>query len=1775
MPSTKKPSVSTVAPSLKVLNMRFKQIQSSFSDIWRFVETFQEDSSSIQIEIRLEEIDNLWEKLNDTLIEIQSHDDFDLDETYFERERVTFSEKYYHSKAFLMEKLKERTQLSDLSSTVRVNDSVMQPTLDHVRLPQIKLQTFNGNIEEWLSFRDLYMSLIHWKTDLPEVEKFHYLKGCLQGEPKALIDPIKITKTNYQIAWDLLLKRYNNSKLFRKRQVQGLFQLPSLTKESVSDLQVLLEGFERIVQTLDQIIQPEEYKDLLLVHLLSSRLDPATRRGWEESSAAKDQDVVQDLTEFLRRRVRVLESLPVKVVEPKVVQPQQVPRFKHSTRGSFSSFQSSGRACVACQADHPLFQCQAFQRMKIEDREGLLRSHSLCRNCFSRSHRAKECKSRYSCRHCKGRHHSLVCFRSDKEESRGSRFRKGTEESKPQEQQLVSAPQVTNLAATDLLSSNAAPQRSSQVLLATAVVILEDDYGNQYPARALLDSGSESNLLTERMSQRLKTTRERVEICVIGIGQAATKVKQRIHATVRSRVSEFSRAMSFLVLPKVTVNLPTTTVQTKGWRFPDGIQLADPSFSVSSEVDIVLGIESFFDFFHTGEKIDLGDQLPSLNHSVFGWVVCGGLPIPRQAIQVISNASITEDPLEAMMARFWSCEEVESTNILSPEEARCESLFSKTVKRESDGRYTVALPRNDSIIDRLGESQEIAMRRFLATERRLSRDENLRKQYEEFMEEYVHLGHMQKIVELKDESCQKLVIKRCFLPHHPVVKEASTTTKVRVVFDASCKTSSGVSLNDGLLNGPVIQDDLRSIILRCRTKQVMVVADIEKMFRQINIAEDDRPLQSILWRSSPKEEISIYELRTVTYGTKPAPFLATRTLQQLATDGKEVFPLAARAVLNDTYMDDVITGSDTVEEASELQVQLDALMSSGGFRLRKYASNSPDVLKNVSEDNLAIKCPEGINLDPDPSVKTLGLTWMPTSDVFSFQFSIPAIESIEPLTKRRILSVIAMLFDPLGLIGAVIATAKIFMQKIWMLRDAKDQRLGWDEPVPLMIDEAWRKYHQQLSSLNEIRINRCVIISNPVLLEIHCFSDASEKAYGACVYIRSQNSQGQRKATLLTSKSRVAPLKSQSIPRLELCGALLGAQLVVNVKKALKGEVSTFFWTDSTCVLRWLSSTPSTWTTFVANRVSKIQTMIEGCQWNHVAGKQNPADLISRGILPEEIVDNEFWWNGPQWLVESMESWPIASVSMLEEEGEDERRHKKVAATTSVSREFNNWFISHFSDYTKLIRSTAIWIRLIRVLRKSKEGPTSGFLKATELSEAEMVMVRLVQRECFQDELKSCSRGETVPRKSPLRWFNPFIQNGIIKVGGRLMHSQESEDFKHPMVLPANHNFTKLLFESYHKKLLRAGPQLTLCAVRQRFWPLGGRSVIRNVIHKCIKCFRVRPKPMEQFMGDLPAARVRESRPFTKTGVDYFGPVYLRHAPRKPSVKAYVAVFICFATKAVHLELVTDLTTDRFLQALRRFIGRWGKVSDIYSDNGTNFIGARNYLHDLMKLLRSKEHHELISKYCANDGIQWHLNPPRAPHFGGLWEAAVKSAKHHIIRVIGDHPLSFEDMQTLLVQVEACLNSRPITQQSDDPNDLEPLTPAHFWLGSSLQALPERDLSNIPVNRLDKTQLIQQKVQQIWNRWRKEYLSQLQARTKRWNKNVNIEIGRLVVICDDNVPPIHWKMGRISEVHPGQDGIVRVVTLKTSNGYKTRAVERICFLPIEPESDMKYDTVQA
>ncbi|XP_055589375.1 uncharacterized protein LOC129741652 [Uranotaenia lowii] len=1637
-------------PSLKVLRVKLKEIQTSFSDIWMFVDGYREDSTQGQIEVRLGKIDDLWENFCDTLIQIKAHDDFKETDDLFDKERQDLSNQYYFCKAFLVDRAREFAVPDSINHSARLNESSGHSGMDHVRLPQIKLQTFNGDIEDWLGFRDLFTSLIHCKPDLCEVEKFHYLKGCLEGEPKTLIDSLQITQANYTIAWNILLKRYNNSKQLKKRQIQALFSLPHLVKESIPDLHALLEGFEKNVQILDQVVQPENYKELLLVHLLSTRLDPVTRRGWEELSANKEADTLEDLTEFIRRRIAVLEALPSKALELK-----------------------GGYQQTAGQKQKPYVRCS-------------------------------------------GRHHSLVCFRSENNSNGQVSANASRNDSLSDDQEAESSTRVANMAAPIGSSVNSASQFRSRVLLATAVVIIEDDMGNQLPARALLDSGSESNFMTQRLSQRITVSRNKVDVSILGIGQVATKVKQKVSAVVKSRTSEYARELSFLVLHKVTATLPTADVNTGGWNIPKGISLADPAFFQSNSVDLVLGIECFFEFFETGRRISLGANLPALNESVFGWIVCGGVSQPDSSLRVSCNVSANET-LDMLVSRFWESEEIGSKRNYSPEESLCEEIFEQTVQRSSSGRYSVALPTKKVAVSRLGDSRDIAYRRLLGTERRFARDTELKRQYMEFMEEYHQLGHMRKV---PAEDIGNF--RRCFLPHHPVIKEASTTTKVRVVFDASCKTSSGVSLNDVLMTGPVVQDDLRSIMMRCRTKAIMLVADVDKMFRQIEIQPEDRPLQCVLWRNNPNEEVGVYELNTVTYGTKPAPFLATRTLQQLTSDEASRFPLAAQAMADDTYMDDVITGVNILEEAVELRKQLEQITESGGFRLRKFACNRSEVLQGIPQDNLAI--PGFVDLDPDPSVKTLGLTWLPGSDTFMFQFNLPKFEDLK-LTKRNVLSVIAMLFDPLGLIGATITMAKIYMQQLWILQNSDGNRLDWDEQLPSTVGERWRKFHEELYWLNTIRIDRCVIIPNPIELELHCFSDASEKAFGGCIYLRSRDSHGIVWTRLVSSKSKVAPLKCQSIARLELSGALLIAEQFEKVKDSLKISAKAFFWTDSTCVLRWLQAIPTVWTTYVANRVSKIQSISEGCKWRHVPGIQNPADLISRGVSPANIVENQFWWKGPAWLQESEESWPQAPAFCAREEGDEELRRTTVVVVASETEEFVNSYISKFSSYIDLIRKTAYWLRLktflLSRLRNPEAEPNRSYLSVSELNHAEYDLISQIQRIAFADEWKVLAEGKSVSRSSPMRWYNPFLSSeGVIRLGGRLRNSDEPHDAKYPVALPARHLFSTLLIRYHHEKLLHAGPQLLLSVLRQRYWIFGGRETVRNVVHRCLRCYRAKPSPVQQFMGDLPASRVTIAPAFRRSGVDYFGPVYVRPVPRRPAVKAYVCIFVCLCTKAVHLELVSDLTTDRFIQALRRFVARRGKCAEILSDNGTNFVGARNKMRELLELLRDRSHRDQVAKECANSGIQWSFSPPSAPHFGGLWEAAVRSAKNHLLRVLGEEPVSPEDFNTLLVQVEACLNSRPLTPCSDDPNDLDPLTPAHFLIGSSLQEVPDENVLDVPFNRLSKCQQVQKRFQQFWKRWRREYLCQLQARTKRWKSPVGINEGMLVVLKDENLPPL-------------------------------------------------------
>ncbi|XP_065088263.1 uncharacterized protein LOC135709795 [Ochlerotatus camptorhynchus] len=525
--------------------------------------------------------------------------------------------------------------------------------------------------------------------------------------------------------------------------------------------------------------------------------------------------------------------------------------------------------------------------------------------------------------------------------------------------------------------------------------------------------------------------------------------------------------MDFLILPMLTRILPTANVDISKWVIPRLLPLADPKFNIAHDIDLIIGIKNFFSILEN-EQLTLGSVLPVLRKTVFGYVVAGEA-MEKTASTVVCNVS-SIDNLESIVRKFWEVESFEKGKALSLEELYCENHFRETHQRAPDGRYVVRLPIREEMLDSLGESFKIAERRFLAIERKLSSDPVLHAEYSKFMDEYLTLGHM-------DEFEPNLLKPHFYLPHHAIQRPDSTTTKTRVVFDASCRGSNNISLNDICYVGPTVQPLLVSTLVNFRLPKFAVNADAEKMYRQVWVHPVDCLLQLIQFRKTPNEKLQTYRLKTVTYGTAPAPYLATRVLNQLAVDEAANYPLAAPMVENCFYVDDYLSGDDNEQRLVETNRQLIDLLRSGGFNMRKWCSNSPTVLSHIPE-TLRDSRTE-LQISQSGSVKALGLLWHPLSDEFSF--NVPEFVSSEPITKRLILSEMSRLFDPMGLVGAAIVSAKIFLQALW------SKKFNWNDTLPEEYQKWWKLYRFEIETLSMLRIPRRILVDNYRTLELHVF----------------------------------------------------------------------------------------------------------------------------------------------------------------------------------------------------------------------------------------------------------------------------------------------------------------------------------------------------------------------------------------------------------------------------------------------------------------------------------------------------------------------------------------------------------------------------------------------------------------------------------------------------------------------------------------------------------------
>ncbi|XP_039303445.1 uncharacterized protein LOC113004455 [Solenopsis invicta] len=1173
-------------------------------------------------------------------------------------------------------------------------------------------------------------------------------------------------------------------------------------------------------------------------------------------------------------------------------------------------------------------------------------------------------------------------------------------------------------------------------LMTSAMVYIHGGEREPIKCRALLDTCATANFITERVVRRLNLP-VKVHSSPIGAINAMNTVsKGVVRVAIQSTHDSFYKELTCLTIPAIADLISSEVFPRNSVDIPANIRLAGSDFHIPRPVELLIGAGATLSLFSIGQiNLSRAGRDLYLQKTRLGWVLAGETTARIQSRLEMCGMTKLENQLD----KFWAIEEVATDRSSTRTEVGCEAHFIKNVSRDDSGRYTVRLPFRETN-RRLGDSRAIALKRFSALERKLSANESLRVEYTRAIDEYIKLNYISLVKDPSDDGY--------YLPHHAMIKDTSSTTKVRIVFDASAKSSTGVSLNDVVMVGPLIQDKLFTHLIRFRAYKYVITADIEKMYLQIRLHEDDRRYQRLLWRRNDK--IETLQFNTLTFGVSSSSFLAIRTLHKLADDEHEIYPKAAEILKSHLYVDDLLTGADSVEEVRAIREEIIALLARGGFAIRQWASNDERCVNDLAVGALHTKFTFG----GDRSLRTLGVVWCARNDEICY--SIRPIKIAKKLTKRSILSEIARIFDPLGLLGPVVLYAKKLMQDVWKCK------LDWDESVPQSVYTEWLDFVGQLETIDQISIDRRFLIDDYQGIQIHGFCDASGVAYGACLYIRSAGKDGNVVIKLLCAKSRVAPLKVITIPRLELCGALLLARLYSEVSSALPLTPSkAFFWCDSTVVLHWLSTAPHLLNSFVANRVAEIQRLTDPKKWRHVRSEDNPADAISRGQLPHAFSKSRTWFSGPAWLREGENDWPNELIHMNKTL---ELKRNVCLLTAHCDSEM----FERYSSHSKLLRVIAYCLRFL------PNNKHTGSLCSSEIDEAETRILRIMQADRFCSEIKELKSGCSVS-KGRIANLNPFLDDrGLIRVGGRLQRADLSFSRKHPTLIPSRHKLTDRIIRETHEVHHHAGIQTTLYTLRQKYWLVDGRNQVRKIVRACVRCFRFEAKAIEYRMGNLPAARVREAIPFANTGIDFCGPFYIKEKKyrNRARVKVYVCVFICMSVKAMHLEIVSDLSTDGFLAALRRFAARRGLPQHVYSDNGTNFIGANNQLKELYVLINSDEHRERVSRFASDHRVTWHFIPPAAPHFGGLWESSVKLFKHHFKRVVGDSLFNFEELNTLVVEIEGVLNSRPITSLSSDPNDLLVLSPAHYLIGKPLTALPEGDLSSVPANRLSTWQHI-------------------------------------------------------------------------------------------------------
>lgn len=1617
------------------------------------------------------------------------------------------------------------------------------------KLPAAEPPVFAGDplaYPDWLHSFDTLID----STNLPDETKLLHMKRYLKGPALEAVSGFFLLRSRdaYAEARRTLHKRYGNGHLVAESFRQRLDSWKKIGPKESKNLRSYGDFLQQCLTAKSEVHDLDILDDPRQLATLANKLPDWLCNRWRREANLYRRErgrypKFKHLTYFVKDEAELLND-PIDGVTSAESHRQPPPSGSSSKRfDKASTFLSTTakstkdqtKKCLFCESvGHSVEVCRKFSSRTANEKREFVKNKNLCLACLRPNHRARDCKNRSVCQHCKEKHPSSLHATERLFPANRNQVQQDPKHVKPQEMQETQ--EQTSKKATVMSVKGSHTGLTSMIL--PVYLSSKNDPDSEILVYALLDTQSDSTFVVEDLASHLNSDATDTSLRITTITNTGMTVpcKKYTDLTVRGFNSDKVIALPTtysrkdIPLDPGHVPLPSTA---KKWPHLQRIasriapkQVCPAGLLIGYNCAQALSPISFIG----GEN----DQ-PFAVETPLGWTVVGGTPNDNLAtsvhsiINVPSITALSTKDIEVSYVLKSSAKEVgtdqliklleqdfketsdQNTCPMSFEDRKFMNILEGNVHQRKDGFYELPLPFRDGPPD-TPNNRFLAEKRLLSLKSKLDKNLTYRQHYTDFMKGIIVRGEAEKVPQ---EELQ-LRGPTWYIPHHGVYN-AQKPDKIRVVFDCSAKFK-GFSLNESLLQGPDLMNSLTGVLMRFRKESIAFALDIEKMFHQFRVSPQHTDYLRFLWwedgdLSKPPTE---YRMTVHLFGAVSSPGCANFALKQIASDYKHISPDASRFLTHDFYVDDGLESKNSVKEAKRIISESKAICSKANLNLHKITSNSKEVVHDIDPNSRAIPSLESQDPDGTSIEKALGLQWDTDQDILSFRIG----EKEHKETRRGLLATVASVFDPLGLVSPFVLLGRRILQQTC------EENLGWDQQIPADIKISWQNWKQDLNNLKMLKIPRCIKppdFGMPIKTELHHFSDASTTGYGQCSYLRLQNSEGQTHCTLVMAKARVAPKKATTIPRLELQAATLSSKIAKTLDKELDyPHLTHFYWTDSKVVLGYIKNESKRFQIFVANRIQQIRQFSNPDQWNYVHTSENPADHASRG-LPVDLLNTSNWFTGPDFLWQSEIIINNPKIEIASDDSEIKHSATSHAISLSTLTSFEEK-TKRFSDYQKLLAAISVIVRVTA----QKKGLNLSKLEIKE--KATKNLLQIIQKEHFQST------------KIPEDLESFEDKEGLQRAGGRLGKSNEPFEIRHPIILPKSCHLAQLITLELHKKVAHQGRNTTMNAIRAKgYWIIGCRRTASSVIHNCTKCIRIRGKSHGQRMSDLPSERLEPSPPFTYCGIDVFGPFTTKEGRKE--LKKYGLIFTCLALRAIHIELLDDMSTDAFLNALRCFIALRGKVRTFYCDCGTNFTGGSNELKENLKLLDTQK----ISADLLDSQCEFKFNPPNASHMGGIWERQIRTVRNILSGLIANSAgrLDSSSLRTFFYESAAIVNSRPLTtdnlERSDGPL---PLTPNHLLTMKSGVIIPPPPGNFVREDLYlrKRWRKVQYLTDTFWQRWKSEYIQNLRSRQK-WRKEIpNLNAGDIVLV-ESEVPRSEWQMARVEDTFPSQDGLVRKVKL--------------------------------